>query len=132
MPATPEAALYAKLAGTAAVNDAVGGRITPQLNTQEPTYPLILYRRVGGVSTPTLSGPGSLGRYLFELAVYAETEAHAAAVVVAVEAALFPAGGWRDVANGVHGVFPDDSAADHTDEPRRQWSRLIGIWFQPT
>lgn len=132
MPATPEEALYAKLAGTSTVNDAVGGRINPQVNTQEPALPLIVFKRVGGAPQPTLDGVGGLARYVFQIDVYAETESGAAEVAAAVDAAIMPAAGWRDTSEGVYGTFPDDTSVDTTDDPYRLWTRTVGIWFTPT
>lgn len=127
--ATPEQAIRARLAATSGVNTPTGGRINPQTNTQEPTYPFVTFARLGGAPGSTLSGPSSLGRYTFQLDVYAETEAGAAPIAAAIDAAI---GGWQDRTNGVHGAFPDDTAAEITDDPYRVWSRVFGIWFQPT
>lgn len=132
MPATPEEAVYQALAGNAAVNDAVGGRITQQVNTQEPELPLILFKRLGGAPSPTLNGVGGLARYVFVVDVWAETAADAASVTEAVEDAIFPGGGWRDPARGVLGAFPDDTSVELDDTPWRQWTRVFGLWFQPT
>lgn len=128
--ATPEEAVYAKLAGTAAVTALVSTRINPQVNTQEATFPFITFKRIGGAPVLRLDGTQGKARYVFQIDAYAETEAGAKAVTAAVEGALFPSGGWRDVNNGVLGAFPDDSAVDTTDDPFRVWTRLLGLWFQ--
>jgi hypothetical protein len=128
---TPEEVLRARLAGDPTLSALVSGRINPQLNTQEVSLPFVAYKRLGGANSSTLSGPGKLGRFTFQVDVYAATEAGAAAVVAAVESLLFPAGSvWRDDAAGVKGCFPDDTLADATDDPWRIWTRVFGIWFQ--
>jgi hypothetical protein len=127
--ATPEEAIRAKLAaGLTTVGNPP--RINPQVNTQEYTLPFVVFKRIGGARNLRLDGTAGMGRYLFQVDVYATTEAGAKAVTAEVESALFPSGGWRDATNNVLGAFPDDSSVDMTDDPFRVWTRLLGVWFQ--
>lgn len=128
--ATSEEAVRTKLAAAAGVTALVAARIYPQMNTQEPVFPFVVFQRGGQIGNNRLTGSSRLCRYAIRVDVFAETEAAGAAVGLAILAAMVPSGGWVDKTNGVHGTFIDDSSADVTDDPLRVWSQTFGIWFQ--
>lgn len=132
--ATVEEALYARMSANSALNTAVGGRIYPVLNTQEPTFPQVVYTKLGGSGGTRLSGgSNSLKRYVVRVDVFAATEAEADAVGKKVRDAITPDGSpWRDVTNGVQGAFHEDTTADFTEDGLRLQSETFGVWFVPT
>lgn len=133
MAATVEAALTAKLKATTAVFTAVGGRIYPQLNTQEPEFPQIVYTKIGADTPVKLGGNGGLKAWLVRVECYAETEVAAGALGKLVRDAITPDGTpWRDTGAGVFGCFHNDSAQDFTEDGVRFQTETFTIWFKPT
>lgn len=128
-----EEAVCAKLKGAPAVNDAVGGRVFPQFNTQEPAFPQIVYAKLAAESPVKLKGNGLLKRYTIRIDCYCETESEAAELGRAVRDAITPDGSpWTDPATGVQGGFHEDSTAEFTEDGIRFHSETFGVWFAPT
>ena len=135
MAASVEEALRAKLVADTAVNAAVSGRVFPQLNTQEPEFPELVYTLLGAEPTAKLSnGSGSLKAHTVRVECYAATETAAIALGKLVREALTPANGspWRDLTAGVLGCFHVDSSQDFTEDGVRFHSETFSIWFRPT
>lgn len=132
--ATVEVALVAKLKATPAVTNLVAGRIYPQLNTQEPTFPLIVYTILGSEGGQRLSGSShALRKWTVQVDCYAATEAAAGALAKAVRDALAPDGSpWVSAADGVQGCFFVDSSEDFTEDGIRFQSETFDIWHKPT
>jgi hypothetical protein len=128
-------ALVAKLKATTAITNVVGQRIYPQLNTQEPEFPEIVYTILGSENTPTVkTGSSSLKRWVVRVDCYAATEIAASALGKLVRDALTPSSGtpWTDSGNGVAGCFHEDSTADYTEDGIRFQGETFGIWHRPT
>ncbi len=135
MAASVEVAFAAKLKADTAVNTAVGGRVFPQFNTQEPEFPEIVYTLLGADGTTKLGGgSGSLKAYTIRAECYAATELAAVALGKLVRDALTPSSGnpWRDLTAGVLGCFHVDSGGDFTDDGVRFHSETFTVWFRPT
>jgi uncharacterized protein (DUF2342 family) len=136
MAATVGEAVNAKLRATAAVTAVAGTRITPQLNTQEPDYPQIVYQVIGSDSPATVkAGSGKMKAWTVRVDCYAETEAGAVALGKIVRDTLTPAdplSPWVDSGAGVIGCFHVDGSTDFTEEALRFASETFLIWFRPT
>lgn len=133
--ATPGIAVCAKLKATTAVNTAVAGRVFPQLDTQEPGFPQIVYTVLGADAGKTLNRGGSrLKRYTVRIDCYAETELEAGALAKLVKDALAPETGaaWSDSASGVQGAFHEDTVTEFTEDGIRVQGETFGVWHEPT
>jgi hypothetical protein len=132
--ASAEQATVAKLKATAAVNDAVDGRVYTVADTQDTGSPAIVVTKLGAEGGSRLNGGRGLRRWTLQIDCYADTEAAAQALGTAVRDALTPAdaAAWRDLAAGVHGAFWEDSSAGITEDGVRLQSETFGVWFQPT
>jgi len=132
--ASAEQATVAKLKATAAVNDAVDGRVYTVADTQDAGAPAIVVTKLGAEGGSRLNGGRGLRRWTLQVDCYADTEAAAQALGAAVRDALAPGDSpaWRDLAAGVHGTFWEDSTAGITDDGVRLQSETFGVWFQPT
>ena len=125
----PEEPLVEKLKATAAVTALVGQRIWPRWSTQDPSSPLIVFRREGVEAPRRLDNGGVLQRYTLRLECYAETEAQTHAPLAAAWAALKT---FRDATKGVMGVFWDDDDTGEDDVSGLKFtSRILSVWFQP-
>lgn len=129
--ANAEIAVVAKLK---AASTNAGTRVNPQLNTQEPTYPLILVSIVGVEGTARLSGSSSgLRKNVVRCDCYAATELAAKALGKQVRDALTPDGTpWTDSANGVQGAFFLDSSDEITEDGVRVQQETFSVWHTPT
>lgn len=122
----PEEALVARLKADVAVAALVSGRVWPEITVQNPDFPFVLYENTGGDELQTLAGSTGLGKYTFELTVFAKTAAGARDLGQKVRAAVHD---WRDVANGVQGCFADLHSVD-VEDYGRTWQVTAGLWFQ--
>jgi hypothetical protein len=126
-------AVRAKLAATAAVTALVGARIYPQLNTQEPTFPQLVYTVLGAEGQSRLNGASQLKRWTVRIDCYAETEIGANALAKVVREALAPdSTPWTDSTNGVQGAFWEDGVTEFTEDGIRVQGETFGVWHQPT
>jgi hypothetical protein len=132
MAATVEDAVIGRLKATSAVAAAVGARVYPQFNTQEPDLPLIVVTKQGVDGRAKLNGNRGRQRYSVKVDVYANTEAEAGSVAAAVYGAICPDGAWRDPhVSGVAGALLDDTSEDFTEDGFRVDSQTFGVWFSP-
>jgi hypothetical protein len=129
--ANAEIAVVAKLK---AANTSAGTRVNPQLNTQEPTYPLILVSIIGTEGRARLSGSSSgLRNNTVRCECYAATEAAAKLLGKQVRDALTPDGTpWVDLTNGVQGAFFLDSSDEITEDGVRVQQETFAVWHTPT
>lgn len=129
--ANAEIAVVAKLKAS---STSAGNRVNPQLNTQEPTYPLILVSIIGAEGSARLSGSSAgLRKYVVRCDCYAATEAGAKALGKQVRDALTPDGTpWTDSGNGVQGCFFSDSADEVTEDGLRVQQETFAVWHTPT
>lgn len=132
--ASPGIAVVTKLKATAAVTAVVSGRIFPQLNTQEPDSPQIVYTVLGAETPSTLAGANrALKRYTLRLDCFAETEVAAGALGKLVREALTPDGTpWTDSGDGVQGCFHQDTLTDFTEDGFRFQSETFDLWHTAT
>lgn len=132
--ATPEIALVAKLKATAGITAVTGQRIYTQLNTQEPTLPLVIVTKIGAEGMRRLSGASNaLRSNVMRVDCYADTEVAAGALGKLVRDALCPDGTpWTDATNGVQGCFFSDSVGDATEDGLRFQSETFTVWHSPT
>lgn len=93
MSAEPETALYTKLAGTSAVTDLVGTRITPWERRQDASLPAVTYFRVSGGPINTLGGPLATNSCRIQVDSWASSYSGVKALAVVVRAAL---SGWTE------------------------------------
>lgn len=122
-------AVFARLAATAGLTAVVGTRITPQLPTQEPTFPLATFAVSSDGTRPVaIGGSGGPSGYVGAVAVYAMTEADAIAGAKAASNALH---GWRDVADGVRGCWAGEPDGDWTDDGYRVYTVEFTLKFKP-
>lgn len=131
--ASVEDAICVKLKATGLVQAIVGTRVYPQLTTQEPTFPQVVYSKIGTETGAKLkSGTSDLKAHTIRVDCYAETEAGALTLGKAVRDLLTPeATPWRDLTVGVHGCFHADSAQDYTEDGLRFQSEIFTVWFKP-
>lgn len=134
MAASAEQATVAKLKATAAVNDAVGGKVYTVADSTDAGTQSIVVTKLGAEGGSRLDGSRGLRRYTLQIDCYADTEAEAQSLGKLVRDALTPedAAAWRDLAAGVHGCFWEDSTGDITEDGVRFQSETFGVWFQPT
>lgn len=83
-----EAELCARLKADDDVSELVDGRVYPTANTQEATYPLLIYQTSGYDRPPTLAGRSRLSKSTITVTAYAETEAEAIELMAAVRECL--------------------------------------------
>lgn len=83
-----EQAVYARLAGDAAVAALVAARIYPSILPQNPTLPAISYSRVSRSDPYSLSGRSDLRHIVLEINAWAETYAGSKALAQAIEDAM--------------------------------------------
>lgn len=131
---TVEIAVTAKLKATGAITALVSTRVFPQLDTQEPALPSIVYSVLGSEGGKRLSGAANaLRKWVIRIDCYADTEIAADALAKAVRDALTPDGSpWTDSANGVQGCFFVDSAEDFTEDGVRVRQETFEVWHTPT
>lgn len=133
--ATPEIALVSKLKAGAT---AAGARIYPEVNTAEPTYPLIIVTRIGGEGGARLGGKSrALKAHTIEIDHYAATKAERDALAAQTRALLAPDGApWRDPANGVQGCFFQDGGEQSIPTDSGDTLRVVRetylVWHFPT
>jgi hypothetical protein len=132
--ASPMIAVVAKLKATTAITAAVGGRIYPQLVTQEVVYPFLVVTILGAETSATLAGKNrALKKYTVRIDSYAETELEAGGNAKRVRDALAPDGTpWQDAANGVQGCFHTDTVSDFTDDEFRFQGETFDLWHEAT
>lgn len=129
--ADPVIAVVAKLKAAAT---SAGNRVNPQLNTQEPTFPLILVTVVGAEGSAKLSGASSaLRKHIVRCDCYGDTEAASQALGKQVRDALAPDGTpWVDAGNGVQGCFWQDGSDGATEDGARFRQETFAVWHSPT
>lgn len=129
--ATPEIALTAKLKAGAT---GAGSDVFPQLNTQEPYFPLIVVTRLGADGGSRLNGSArALKSYTVRVDCYAETQLEAATLAKQVRDLLTPDGSpWNDATNGVQGCFFTDSVEEVTEDGIRVSQETYTVWHTPT
>jgi hypothetical protein len=122
---TPEEVVSAKLKAFAPLTALVAQRIYPQVSTQEPIVPLVVYGRAGEEKQPKLSGPQKTAKVLIDVTTYGHTEAEYQAAATEVVNAL---DGQNDRANGVQAIFHVDSNADATEDGFRFMKHTFAVW----
>lgn len=133
--ATPGIAVVAKIKGGAT---SAGARAFAQVNTQEPTLPLVIVSTSGAPGNTRLSGSSSaLKPHNVSVDCYATSQALAVALAAQVLALLAPDGTpWRDLANGVQGCFFGDSTeevlSDESKDTPRVQRLTFTVWHSPT
>jgi hypothetical protein len=122
---TPEEMVYGLLTGHAPLTALVADRITPQVNTQEPTVPFVVYERSGIEKQPKLDGKATQVKVLVDVSTYARTEAEyqnaAAEVVNALD-------GKNARAQGLLAAFHVDSQAGTTEDGFRFMRHTFACW----
>lgn len=122
---TPEEVVCNLMKGAGPLAALVAQRIYPQVNTQEPVVPFVVYQRSGLEKQAKLGGPAKTGKALVDVTTYGHTEAEyqqaAAEVVTALD-------GKRDAANGVQGIFHVDSQSGATEDGYRYMKHTFAVW----
>ena len=85
---TLEESLYARLNGYAGLTALVAARIYPMSMEQNPTLPLVTYRRIGGTPDQKFGGTAGIGNPVFSVTSWGETYKSARATAAQVRAAL--------------------------------------------
>jgi hypothetical protein len=133
--ATPEIALVQRLKGGAT---AAGARIYPEVNTPEPTYPLVIVTRTAAEGGARLSGKSrALKPWTIEVDHYGATKAERDALAAQTRALLAPDGApWQDDASGVQGCFFQDSGEQSIPTDSGDTLRVLRetyqVWHFPT
>ena len=122
---TPEEAVRGLLMAHTPLIELVGERITPQINTDEPVFPLITYERSGLEKQPKLGGAQKTSKVLVDVTTYADTEAACGAVAIETVNAL---NGKRDLTQKVMGIFHADSQAGLTEDGKRFMQHTFAVW----
>ncbi len=131
---TIEEAIAAELIRQGGVAALVGTRVYPTTLPEKPTYPAIVYERIGATPVRSHSGFGGLTEARYRLTVLAATPAEAARVAVAVEDALDGFSGFlgHDT-DGVEtdAIFLDDDSTGYEDD-LQVYRRDLVFWIQHT
>ena len=122
---TPEEAVRGLLIAHTPLAQLVGDRITPQINTDEPVYPLVIYERSGQEKQPKLNGAQKTSKVLIDVTTYADTEAACGAAAIETVSAL---NGKRDTTRKVQGIFHTDSQSGLTEDGKRFMQHTFAVW----
>ncbi|AMV30057.1 hypothetical protein VT84_37030 [Gemmata sp. SH-PL17] len=138
-PANWGEALAQRLLNDTAVGALVGTKVYPSKPTQDTTGAYVVYFRAGGADVTTLGARSALQPHDVRVECYADTQADADALLVAVVTALCgnKATGvapWRDRANGVQGCFTQgdgDELVTDDAQPRQVSGQTFRLFFKP-
>lgn len=127
-PSTPGEALASRLLADSGVSALVSTRVWPTKPSDlKAGLPYIVYYKTSGGDGVNLTGRNRLQQYGLRVDCYAQTEAQAEAVRVAVLAAV---NGWIDPANGVKGCIPQGDADEQENDDATQVSgQTLSLWF---
>lgn len=124
---TAEEVVCARLKAWTNLTNVVGQRVYPQMSTQEPTFPLVIYERSGEDRSPNLNpGPNKTSKITIDVTTYGRTESDIQVPAGEVVNALNQ---FSDRPNGAMGIFHVDSSSGVTEEGYRYLKHSFAVWF---